>query len=307
MIGGLRIRMILASAVVTGISLFAVGAEAQMQLPGATNGVPAGGTPKPARTGNGEATPRGVKPVLLKAPSIDSIVGRALSLDGDKGAMMFDRAGADLVLTKLTLAGDKISKPGQACTIDVAMTTRVVTTDAGHPAGTQRLDVLIAACPFSIDVLDGAVLVSRPDPSCDFTAADCRITPGGLWGPPAAEITPKQIKDLERERQRIETTMRANFRALMSRAGKDRVAVKAIAHEQAAFSSDREMTCRDYKSESVHGFCSMQITQARALALLAKFAAAPVPEQRRAVRAKRSRKPAPGAPAVTSGADDAAR
>ena len=259
--------------------------RAQMQLPGATNGV--SGVPKVAR--GGEGLPRVSKPVPLKAPGIDTIVGHALSLDGDKGVMMFDRSGVDLVVKKLTLAGDKISKPGQACSIDISMTTRLVATDAGHPAGAERLDVPIAACPFSIDVLDGAVLVSRPDPTCDFTAADCRITPGGLWGPPAADISAKQIKDLEHERTRIETTMRSNFHALMSQVGQDRAAAKAIAREQAAFSSDREMTCRDYKSESVHGFCSTQITEARALALIAKFAAAPVREHRPHVkRAPRS-------------------
>lgn len=66
--------------------------------------------------------------------------------------------------------------------------------------------------------------------------------------------------------------MRANFKVLLRRAGKDRAAVKAIASEQAAFSSQREMTCRDYAHESVHGFCSAQITEARSLAILAKFA-----------------------------------
>jgi hypothetical protein len=66
--------------------------------------------------------------------------------------------------------------------------------------------------------------------------------------------------------------MRAQFKVLLHRAGKDRAAVKAIAGEQAAFSSQREMTCRDYARESVHGFCSAQITEARSLAILAKFA-----------------------------------
>ena len=124
----------------------------------------------------------------------------------------------------------------------------------------------------------------------------------GCGGPPAADITDKRAKELERERVRIETTMRANFRVLLKRAGKDRAAVKAIAGEQAGFSSAREMACRDYAKESVHGFCSTQMTEARVLALVAKFGDQPEPRETRkhATRAKAAsgrRRPPHSAPA----------
>ena len=130
-------------------------------------------------------------------------------------------------------------------------------------------------------------MVTSRAPTCDFAQADCRVSPGGLWGPHAVDITPKRAKDLEHERVRWETTMRANFRALLKKAGKDRFAVKSVAKEQAAFSSEREMTCRDYDQETVHGFCSTQVTEARALALMAQFGPfSPSQSRRHAARPK---------------------
>jgi hypothetical protein len=94
--------------------------------------------------------------------------------------------------------------------------------------------------------------------------------------------------------------MRTNFRALIRKAGKDAIAVKAIAREQAAFSSQREMTCRDYDQETVHGFCSTQITEARALDLLAQFGAIePPPGDRRSATYGKKGLP-PGRPALAA-------
>ena len=241
------------------------------------------------KAGSGDAAPYvAPKPIALKPPGEDTIIGHPLRQAGTDGAMVFDRPATGepaparstkssaskavgLVLAKLMFKGDKISKPNEMCSVDVSLPTPLPLTLVGRPVGAIRYDVPISACPFMIDVLDGAVVASAPTPSCDFTAADCRVTPGGLWGPSAADISPTRIKELERRRQSIETTMRANFHVLLKKAGKDRSAVKAIAGEQAAFSSEREVACRDYDHEAVHGFCSTQMTEARALALVAQF------------------------------------
>ncbi len=282
-------------------------AGAQMQLPGTVNGSGAHGS----EGGGSSAAPSSAappKPVVIEAPDEASIAGRPLSHDGAKGEMTFDKAeaGGDkagLVLSKLTLVGDRISKPGQACTVDIALKPPLAATAAGRPAGAIRYAVPLQACPFNIDILDGAALVTSPGPTCDFIAADCRISPGGLWGPRAADISPKRAKDLERERNRLETTMRANFRALLRKVGKDKIAIKAVAREQAAFSSEREMTCRDYEQETVHGFCSARVTEARALALMAQFG--PLGEVRERKHAPRPRPkvsagPASAAPAAAA-------
>lgn len=249
-------------------------AHAQMQLPGAIGGGAGSSSPPsgtPTHGGGGAAPPVPAKPVVIAAPGEGTISGHPLSRDGVKGEMVLDKSGDGLALSKLTLAGEKISAPGQACTVLAPLPQPLAAQAAGRPAGTIRYAVPLAGCAFDLDILNGSVLVTSPAPTCDFAAADCRVGVGGLWGPHAAEITPKRAKDLERERVHLETTMRANFRALIKKAGKDRNAVKAIARDQAAFSSEREMTCRDYEGETTHGFCSTQVTEARALALLAQF------------------------------------
>jgi hypothetical protein len=47
-----------------------------------------------------------------------------------------------------------------------------------------------------------------------------------------------------------------------------------VAREQASFSSEREQTCRDFNREGNHGFCAAKFTEARALSLRARTAAA---------------------------------
>ena len=260
-------------AVLTGLG---APASAQMKLPGAIGGgTPTSDGERPSGGGEGSGAPSAYappKPVAMKPPAGDTIAGRVMNRDGAKGTMLFEKTGGEgLALSKLALEGEVMSKPGKTCKVDVALASPLAAVPVRRPAGAIRYQVPVAACPFTIDILDGAVLVTTPDPTCDFAAADCRVIPGGLWGPTAADISAKQAKDLEHERQHLETTMRTNFRVLLRKAGRDRNAVKAIAKEQAAFSSEREMTCRDYQQETVHGFCSTRITQARALALMAQF------------------------------------
>ena len=285
-----RFRAMAAALVGAWLCAEAPRALAQMMLPGAVNGNAGRASPKAAPGGaaSSEAPHAPPRPVVVKAPSEETIVGHALSHDGTTGAMTFVKTGADLVLSKLAMTGARISAPRKDCSVEVDLRSPMIATPSGRPQGAIRFAVPLTACPYTIDVLDGAVLVATPAPTCDFAAANCRVSLAGLWGPTAAEITPKQAKDLERERVRIETTMRADFRVLLKRAGKDRAAVKAIARDQAGFSSEREMTCRDYAQESVHGFCSTQITEARVLALLAEFGDEPErpPERKRAARAK---------------------
>lgn len=250
------------------LSLLSVApSRAQMMLPGANNGVAVDRPPREAGASS-EAVPH---PIVVKPPAETTIIGHVLSRDGHAGKMAFEKKGGDLVVTKLQMMGDKISKPQENCSVDVALASPLVALPAGRPHGLLRYDVPLDACPFSFDVLEGAVLVSRPDPSCDFTAADCRITPGGLWGPTPFDLPPSRAAELERQRVKIETTMRTNFRALLKKFAKDKAAAKALVRDQAAFSSQREMTCRDYEQEPVHGFCSTQITEARTLELLAQF------------------------------------
>ncbi|MGH6852053.1 MAG: hypothetical protein ACREDJ_02425 [Methylocella sp.] len=254
-------------------------AHAQLMLPGALQASPSGAKPAaPYPTGSAPGQPKLAK---LKPPAEETIFGRELSRDGFAGIIAFQRgSGKALEIARLSIAGEEISHPGEPCQVEVAAGAPIQARFAGRPNGVSRYDVDIEACPFSLDVLEGAVLVTRTPQTCDFRAADCRADPAGLWGPPGNAIGPDEVKQLERERGRVEPAMRAKFRALLKSAGQDKEAVKQIAREQAGFSSEREVICRNYLREDIHGFCALRITQARTLALQAAL------EDRTAARAK---------------------
>ncbi|ACK51865.1 conserved hypothetical protein [Methylocella silvestris BL2] len=249
-------------------------ARAQMMLPGALQATPEGAAkPTGAPPAEGTLAPAKPKPVIEKPPSEESIVDRDLLRDGSQGRIALRRGpgGGPLEITALSLEGEQISHRGETCRVDVVAGAPIEATPAVKTRGLLRFEVGVEACPFSFDVLDGAILVTGGAASCTFTAADCRVNPAGLWGPAGATIDDKQIKLFEKARGRAESTMRDNFRALLSSPGKDKDAVKKIAAEQAGFSSEREVVCRTYAKEETHGFCALKMTQGRAFALKAEL------------------------------------
>ncbi len=257
-------------------------ASAQLMLPGAFHGPrsdPAPHAPGGAgESGSAAAAPGNAKPARLPPASEATLVGRELSRDGSKGAMAFGTTAAKgLEISSLSLAGEEIARPGAPCRVDVVAGTPIEARFTGRPGGLSRYEVAIAACPFAFEVLDGAVLVARDPKSCAFAAAGCVVDPTGLWGPRGDPIDARQLEQWERARARAEASMRANFRALLASAGKDREAVKRIAGEQAGFSSERSVACATYAGEDVHGFCALRLTEARAIALQARRDAAGKP------------------------------
>ena len=274
------------------IALAVAPADAQMMLPGAQQAAPESPS-KGANPAPGEAVRP--KPVTPRPPGEETIVDRDLARNGSQGLIRFQRApGAALQITALSLAGELITHPGEACRLDIVAGAPIAAKPTGNPRGLLRYDVDIEACPFSFDALDGAVLVTREGKTCDFAAADCRVDPTGLWGP--AAIDDKEVKQIEHARGGAEATVRANFRALLTSAGKDKAAIKAIVGEQAAFSSEREMACRDYAHEDSTGFCALRLTQARAFALEAQLASKnkhAEPKKPRAPKAKAEAAPQP--------------
>ena len=232
-------------------------------------GRPAGGIlplapgKKPRKHGGG-----GVGSAIGKPPGEEAIAGRPLYLNGTAGGMELARQDKALHFKALTFAGEQLSKPGEACAVNIALVPPVVAKPAGQPAGLLRYEVELAACPLSFDILEESLLVSSPNLICEFREAGCAVNPAGLWGPKAASFTPAKAKEIERARTRWEAAVRASFREAAAAADKN--AVKLIAREQAGFSSVREEQCRDYSGESTYGFCAARLTQARAFALKAK-------------------------------------
>jgi len=261
----------------------------------ADNPPPAAGGGAPHTGDGGGGPPPKAKPVPMKAPSEDMLVGKDLLLNGAKGVMSFSKQGKDLTLVKLGLEGEQMSKPGETCRADISSGLPLTLVSEGRPEGALRYKVALPACSFSFDVLEGAVLV-QPGDACEIKASDCKADPAGLWGPQGNTIPAAKAREMEHARVTIETNMRSNFRVLLSRAGKDKLQIKKIAGEQAGFSSQREVICHAYALESQHGFCALEITRARVLTLLAKLDAAPEEDAKGTKAAKKRPKPAIAAP-----------
>ncbi|MDF2118930.1 hypothetical protein PY365_25505 [Roseiarcaceae bacterium H3SJ34-1] len=268
-------------ALVLVLALTASPALAQMQLPGAIGaptpaGAPGGGATGAPRHSDGPPAISG--PVSVRSPSEQTIVDRSLRLNGRRGQMIFETKDGALQLKTLTISGELMSKRGEACQVEVAggpFSARRI----GRAEGLRRYDVAIASCPFTFDVMDGAVQVNVGDATsssplagtCEFKQADCRGYVAGVWGPAGSSIGPNETKEIENVRRKAESNARTNFRALLAAQGRDKTSIKAIAADQAGFSSRRAERCSDYDREDVHGFCASRVTEAWAVALRAKL------------------------------------
>lgn len=265
-----------AAAIVVSASLIVAAApvHAQLALPGAVAPTPAGtivSAPKAkkrAATGMGEARGTAVMP---KAPSEDTIIGKGLTRDGTGSVMTLARAGADLQVTKLIFSGDRLSRSGEECKVEISgMPLKVTPRESG--SGLRRYQIDLPACDFTFDVLDGAVLVTNKGKACEIKQADCRADPEGLWGTGASEFDPKKASEMMGARARVEKTVRGNFRVLFDRNSKEKELRAYLVREQAGFSSWREEICRSYAQESDYGYCALRLTEARAIALGAQLA-----------------------------------
>jgi hypothetical protein len=262
------------AALLTGGAPFA---RAQIALPGAVapepegavaEGVnrPAGGGKPAHKRSGGEGGDEGASgpAIAPKPPSDDAIVGKPLYQDGSRSVVEFQNAGGETRLSKLTLTGDRMSRSGDSCRVEVTETPLKVTRRVGD-AGLRRYQIDFPACPFSFDVLDGAILVANEGGACEIKAADCRIDPNGLWG--EKDFDEKRGKQMLNTRARVEKTVRADFRLLYDKNKKDKPLRKLLVREQAGFSSRREEICRNYIQEADYGYCALRVTEARALTL----------------------------------------
>ena len=259
------------------LSLAPATSRAQMVLPGAvaapTPAGQAGAPPALHRPSGGDAnseydghfTP-------AKPPALESVIGKPFGLSGTRGALQVEKSGADLRLSRLTLTGDKISRPNQPCEVQMGGGESLMLKPLGAPEGVQRYELESSACPLQLDVLNGALRATSPAGACSFPQADCRVDPVGLWGPAGDTFGESQAKSIEHERTALEKSVREHFRRLLSKNKKDKAATQAAVKEQAGFSASRAQTCRDYDREDAHGFCALRMTEARDYQLQARLA-----------------------------------
>lgn len=252
-------------------------ANAQLALPGAVAPTPEGTVTSPTakakkKLSSGEMGQARGPIVMPKAPSEDTILGKTLKLDGDGGSIEFSRNGGDLQVAKLTLKGDRLSRSGEECRVEVSGTPLKLTSrDSG--SGLRRYQIAsLPACPFTLDVLDGAILVTNEGKACAILEADCRADPSGLWGTPDSDFDPKKAEEMLGARAKVEKTVRSDFRELYERNKKDQLVRSYVVKEQAGFSSWREEVCRSYAKESDFGYCALRLTEARVIVLGAQLA-----------------------------------
>lgn len=265
-------------------------AQAQpMQLPGAQPFNPPGAHQAAPPGASGPAKPHAPSMPAIKLPTEEGIIGRVLRQNGGAGEAVFEKTPTGFGL-KLNAAGFQPGNLTEPCAISFGDTPLPVTS-LGKPAGVPRYKLEASACPIVFDVLEGAFLVVEPEQPCVIKAAACRIDPRGLWGPDARTLTAR-AKELESERGRAERAVREGFRALAAKG--DLSAQRSIAREQAGFTSERELICRDFQREGSLGFCAARITEAKAASIRARLGLPePKPERPKPARPAVARPVAP--------------
>jgi hypothetical protein len=263
-----------------------------------TDWVPPGdGTPGPAQSSG----PTPARPVAVRPPNEDGVIGRDLKLNGISGALRIDRAGQGALRAQANLAGAQISQPTESCS--VKLTSEPVTlSNLGRPDGLARYEIQAPTCPIVFDVIEGGVLVTAPAEACLIQEADCRVEPRGVWGPDPGSLIPRAA-ELEQARGSFDKAVRENYKALSQRASPQNM--RPIVAEQAAFSSEREQVCRSYSREGVHGFCNARFTEARAVTLASRLGMLAQPQPQAEAQADRPRRrPPPVSEMVTPPGND---
>jgi hypothetical protein len=237
--------------------------RAQLALPGAVNAPTqagqAGAPPARVRTGDAAIGPNFTPG---KPPAVDSVIGHAFALNGFRGALLIERAGGELRVARLKLAGYKISAPNQSCEVEMGGAEPVALKPLGAPEGVLRYELVSSACPLQLELLNGAVLARHTAGACVFAQADCRSDAAGLWGPPGDSFGEASIRTIEHDRTTQEHHVHALFRGVLEKFKEDRAAAQAAVKDQAGFSAARAQTCRDYDREDRHGFCALRLTEA---------------------------------------------
>ena len=202
----------------------------------------------------------------IKVAGEEAIIGHVLRRNGGSGEAVFEKTATGYGL-KLRAEGFQADNLVEPCAISFGDAPLPVTS-LGRPAGVPRYKLEASACPIVFDVLNGAMLVVEPTTPCVVEAAQCRIEPRGLWGPDARTL-PARAREIESARGAAERAVREGYRVLTAKA--DAVEQRIIAREQAGFSAERELICREFQREGQLGFCGARVTEARAASLRARL------------------------------------
>jgi len=276
------------------LALIPAPSAAQLALPGAA--APPAAAAKPAAKPKKSA--HAAKPAITRAaaaPDIADLAGRPLMQNGSSGLLQLSGSGQTVRIDRLKLTGEGVADSSQKCEVDIVGETPIEAVSVGRPAGLERYEASVPACPFAFDVLNGAVVVPAQITACVFKAADCQTSPGGVWGPDAADLDAAQIA---KRRMAAEKALGKALRDLQARA-EDNPDAANLLNDQNAFPGQRDDECRAYVKESSIGFCGAVLTEGRAAFLETKLAELPPalakPNKKAGKSAKRKPKPKPKA------------
>lgn len=254
-------------------------------------GDPAGPSGEPGAEAPRPSAPAPLRPVMLKVPAEDTILGQELMRNGASGSLKLERTG-NATVARVTVPGMKVSQPAESCSVPLGGGNPIPVTAEARADGVARFEAAGGECPLRFEVLEGSVLVTplSGNPVCTFTAADCAATPAGLWGPAPASLIPRS-GEFDTARGVADKAVRDNYKVMTQRArGQD---VRPVVTEQAAFSSDREQVCRNYTREGTHGFCHVRFTEGRAIALATRLGVSPTAAPSASAAPRPRRKPVP--------------
>jgi hypothetical protein len=99
-------------------------------------------------------------------------------------------------------------------------------------------------------------------------AADCRASPGGLWGPDAASLA-DEAKAIAQARAHADDAATRLLKTLAARL-KGKPEADDVERDEADLVTRGQEICRDYDKESDHGFCASRMAQMRAAWLKAR-------------------------------------
>lgn len=241
------------------------------------------------------APPIQARPVSLRVPTEDSIVGRDLRQNGSAGTLRIDRTAGSSFRARLTLVGRKSSQSLETCSVAVGGQEGAPLAFQGRTEGLQRYQLQDPTCPLQFDVLDDSVLVKSTGEACVFQTASCQADPSGLWGPEPAQLLPR-AREFEQTRASADKAARENYKVLVQRARPE--SVRPIVAEQAAFSAEREVVCRSYAREPAHSFCNARFSEGRAIGLAQRLGVAVASNQPGAPDARARRRDPYSVPAT---------
>lgn len=198
---------------------------------------------------------------------LDRVLGAALHRSGTAGELRLVEGPSGLFLAIRLPGHDPVGDEPCEVAIVAEGGEPVSATLAAPVAGLERYRLDAPVCPFELDVLDAALLVSEPM-ECALPQARCTTYPAGLWTPP--------LEALDRHAARTSVLAEISMRVLEGNANALRL--RAEPHERAgtdrflaALAEERAALCAAFPEGEPRRFCEARLAAAHGARLAARL------------------------------------